>query len=429
MIARAWPTLLILAACTGMAFGARRAGACGGSGGRRRCDSGNGRCSRRSPSTARLVGGAPARGLVVGQREAGGLRPQPARARDRALCARRGGRHGADPPDGVRTAGPGGDAPFRRRAGARARAAPAPCGTVAASGRRHRLPCAGRRTARARRRLRRACLARTSRRPRGSPRRRLARRGEARWDRRSLRPPPPASRARGHDRARRRTPRGPRRDRARRGRRARAGAPGQLQGLRAVPPARRVGAERRVRGGSRAGARVVARDPPIRGAAGGARGDSRLRPRRRLAALRRPRGRRGRARVAGLAAVAAARPLALPRARRGRPARVDARVAARAGVPALVRRGGLDLPARASTRPHARGLPDPACARARARGLHGLRRGDCPDPVAPVRRGAALFAARQRARDRRDAAAPRPGAGGRARRARAARPQPSPWRG
>ena len=86
-------------------------------------------------------------------------------------------------------------------------------------------------------------------------------------------------------------------------------------------------------------------------------GDRRLRARRRLAALRRPGRCRGRARLARVAPVAAARPLALPRARRGGPARLDPGEPARARLPALVRRRRIDLPAAAEAAARARGLP------------------------------------------------------------------------
>ena len=91
-----------------------------------------------------------------------------------------------------------------------------------------------------------------------------------------------------------------------------------------------------------------------------------LRPRGRLAAVGRARGRRRRRspRSPG-SLLAAARPLALPRARRARAARLEPDVAARARLPALVRGGRRDLPRRPARSSRARGLP--AAARRRAR--------------------------------------------------------------
>ena len=86
------------------------------------------------------------------------------------------------------------------------------------------------------------------------------------------------------------------------------------------------------------------------------RRDPRVRARRRLAAVGRPRGRGGLPRVARVAAVAPERPLAHDGDGGGGAARVDAALAARAGLPALVRRGRRDLPHAAAAAPLARGL-------------------------------------------------------------------------
>ena len=125
--------------------------------------------------------------------------------------------------------------------------------------------------------------------------------------------------------------------------------------------------------------------PQARRRGGGDRGDRRLRPRGRLAAVGRARRRGGRARVAGLAALPAARPLALPRARRRRTARVDAGEPARARVPALVRSRRLDLPRCPPASAGARGLPAHELAPRGARRLDRVRRCDGTDPLAPVR--------------------------------------------
>ena len=117
-------------------------------------------------------------------------------------------------------------------------------------------------------------------------------------------------------------------------------------------------------------------------------------------------------------ALAAARPLALPRARRGGPPRLDPGEPARAGLPALVRGGRRDLRRSCpALRSALEGYPFPARVARRARRLDRLRCGDGADPLAPVRRGARLLAARERARVRRDRAAARARARRRARRA------------
>ena len=76
------------------------------------------------------------------------------------------------------------------------------------------------------------------------------------------------------------------------------------------------------------------------------RGDPGLRPRGRLAAVGRAGGRCGMSRVARVVAVASERPVAHDGDGGGGAARVDAALAARTGIPALVRRGG----ARSSSR-------------------------------------------------------------------------------
>ena len=118
---------------------------------------------------------------------------------------------------------------------------------------------------------------------------------------------------------------------------------GRLPRVRAVPPARRLGAERRLPRGRDLRPRLAAAPAAGRAGAPDPRGDRRVRPRGRLAAVGRARGRRGSARVARLARRPPARPLALPRARSARSAGVDADIGARARVPALVRRGRRDL--------------------------------------------------------------------------------------
>ena len=129
----------------------------------------------------------------------------------------------------------------------------------------------------------------------------------------------------------------------------------------------------------------------------------RVRARRRLAAVRRPRCGRGLARVARLDRRPSARPLARARRRRADPARLDAAVGARAGVPALVRSGRRDLrrgPAHAGC-PTAIRYPR---ALGRPRRRLRVRRRDRPDRVAPFRHRRALDGARQPRCGRRHAA-------------------------
>ena len=143
---------------------------------------------------------------------------------------------------------------------------------------------------------------------------------------------------------------GPCRGRPGRGRGARPGAARQLQGVGPLPPARRLGPERRLR---RRRDDPPGVDPGVPALDRGGRGPGcglRLRPRGGLAALRRAGGGRRRPRLARLARLAPARPLVLPARRRGRAARVEPVQPARARVPALVRGRRRHLRARSPNR-------------------------------------------------------------------------------
>ena len=125
--------------------------------------------------------------------------------------------------------------------------------------------------------------------------------------------------------------------RARRRLRARTGSPAGVPCLRSGAHDRGIGSERRHRGrcdrrGGVAARHRSCRDPRCRD-----RRDPRLRARRRLGAVRRPRRRRRVRRLARLARLARRRSLARACARRTRPPRLAAGVAARAGVSAVVR--------------------------------------------------------------------------------------------
>ena len=122
---------------------------------------------------------------------------------------------------------------------------------------------------------------------------------------------------------------------------------------------RRVGAERRHRRRRDRSARVAARLGRAGRPRARDRGDRRLCARRRLGAVRRSGRRRRLRRLARLARLATRRPLARSGARRAGPPRLAAGVAARAGVPAVVRgRGGI-LARRAAVRALAEGYPVP----------------------------------------------------------------------
>ncbi len=346
--------------------------------------------------------GARTRRLVVRQRAARSARPQRARAGARPLRRRDRRCHRPGAQDTVRVARPCGGAPVRRPLAPRARPGRAARRPLAAPGRDPRLPREGRRSSWPGRRVRRARLARAPRRSRRAPQRRLADRRPARRDRRRLRSTPRARCACDRPWARWGAARVARRDRAGRGRGPLRGSPRRLQGLRALPPPGRVGAEHHLPRARRDRARVVARDPTARRRGRRHRRDRRLRARRRLAALRRPGRCGGWACVPRLAPVPPARPLALPGARRCGPPRLDPGEPARARLPALVRRRGRDLPAAAEAAARARGLPADRVAAGRARRLDRVRSGDGADPVVPVRDRPGLLAACERARHARD---------------------------
>ena len=178
-----------------------------------------------------------------------------------------------------------------------------------------------------RRRLRRAAVARAPGDPRRPRRVELARARSSRRARRARRPASRADRERRRARNGRSPPRDRARGRARRGRRLALGRSGRLPRLRPVPPPGRIRAERRVPRRRDLRPRLAAAAVARGARALDHRRDRRVRPGRRLAAVRRPRRCRRRARVARLARRSALRPLALPRCRRARAHGVDAHVA------------------------------------------------------------------------------------------------------
>ena len=136
-------------------------------------------------------------------------------------------------------------------------------------------------------------------------------------------------------------------------------------------------------------------------------GDRHVRPRGWLAAVGRARRRRGNARIARLDRSSPERPLALPRGRSVRPARVDAHLRPRSGVPAVVRRGRRHLRRRSAGAPTAGRPASPVrrrgCdrCRVRVRARHGA------DRAPPLRPDSALHGSRQRGGVRGRAARPR----------------------
>ena len=418
VIARGWPTLLVLAACLGLALAnAIRAPALVVAA-LVACAAVSASVPACAPAGMRACPGP--RRLVVGKHAPRSARCQRPRAGDRPLGSRDGGRHRPGAAVDVRAPHPRRRAALRRALAPREGAARAAARPLAAPGCDPRPESDSGGAARPGKRLRRTRLARPSRRSRRAPRAGLAARRPPRRHRRRLGSPPRARCARDRPCARGRAACRAGRNRPRRGRGADGRAPRRLQGLRALSPARGVGPEHHLPGAWRPRARLAARHPSPRGRGGGDRRDLGVRPRRRLAAVGRPRRRRGWPRLARLAALAAARPLALPRARSRGPARVDTGEPARARLPALVRRGRRDLPARAAPAAGARGLPAACVAPRGARGLDCLRCRHRADPLAPVRQRARLLAAGERARHPRDRAAARNRARRLADRARAA---------
>ena len=184
---------------------------------------------------------------------------------------------------------------------------------------------------------------------------------------------------------------------------------GRLPRIRALPPARRLGSERRVPRRRRSTVSPGSCGCRERGASSSI-----------LVAITAyvlavgwqpsvDRARRRRcAGVARLARRATARSLALPRARSARPRGVDADVGARAGLPALVRRRRGDLRRRAAAPGRARRLSRARRARGRARRRACVRSRDRADRPAPLRPGAALHRGRRtcsRSRRRRSSSA------------------------
>ena len=159
------------------------------------------------------------------------------------------------------------------------------------------------------------------------------------------------------------------------------------------------------------------------------RRDPRVRPRGRLAALRRARGGGGLPRVGGVAPLASERSLAHDGRRRRRPPRLDTAITARARLPALVRGRRGDLPGHAAPAALARGISGAALARRGRRHLGRLRARDRADPLAPVRHDPSLDGAGERPCRAGDAGAARARARGGASSRRSFRPPRSRSRG
>ena len=350
------------------------------------------------------------RRALVGKRAAGEPRRKRARGGDRASCARARGGDGTGAPERVRGPRSRSRLAFRSRRARRAcpsrpaAGAVAPSGS-AAGGRRH-----GWAPARPRDRgwLRRGGLPAAAGHSRRAAGRELPRGRPPRWPRRCRGRAAPRCCALVGGGPARRAQGGPCGGRPGRGRGARPGAARPFQGVRPLPPARRLGPERRLRRRRDDPPGVDAGVPALdRGGRGPGCG-LRLRPRGGLAALRRAGGGRRRPRLARLARLAPARPLVLPARRRGRAARVEPVQPARARVPALVRGRRRHLRARSPNRGQVGRLPAPGEARRRPLALRRVRRRDRSHPLAALRGDPRLLARRQRpgGADRR--AAPRP---------------------
>ena len=171
---------------------------------------------------------------------------------------------------------------------------------------------------------------------------------------------------------------------------------GTRSGPRALPPARGLGPERRARRWRRAARRMAARHPADGGAGRGARGDRRVRARRRRAAVGDTRRGGGRPRIPRVDVCPRAGSLVVPAPRRARAARVEPVQPARRRLPALVRRRRRDLHARAPPDALARGISAAACGGGRRRRVDRLRRRHRADPPLPVRLGARVLRGRQR---------------------------------
>ena len=196
----------------------------------------------------------------------------------------------------------------------------------------------------------------------------------------------------------RRPPQHRSRRRARRGRRAVGRRAGRLPRLRSLPPARRLGAERRIPRRGRLPARLAL--PTLESASGArdARRDRRLRACRRLAAVGGPRRGRRSSRLAGVARLSPARPVALLRGRRARADGVDADVAPGARLPAVVRRRRRDLRRRSARPAQARRPAASAGARGGACRCPLLWPRDRADRPRPLRPGAGVHGAGERPR-------------------------------
>ena len=346
-IERGWPTLLVLAACVGHRARERRA---------RACD--RPRASSCSPPAA--AASAP-RDAPAGLR----ARARSSPAGGGAACGSTRSTAACSQPEIGRSAaatvvvtGPVRKTPFALRVPAevrrfgvarapRASPARAPRRPLAAAGRHPRPAGTSRRSSRRGGRLRRTRLAGAPRRPRRAPRRRLADRRPARRDRRRLRPAPCACCAR--DRPWARAASGARCSRGSCSARTRGSRTSSATTSR--PPGSTTCSPSRDRT-SRSSRSACSASPGCSGSPGSAAEVVAIAA---IAAYVLAVGWQPsvvRAGVAGGLAslawllVAAARPLALPRPRRGGPARLDAGVPARAGLPALLRGRRRDLPAR-----------------------------------------------------------------------------------
>ena len=175
-------------------------------------------------------------------------------------------------------------------------------------------------------------------------------------------------------------------DRARRGRGARPTSSGTASRPRASTTCWRCRGRTSRSWRSACWARVAARHPAARGRGRRDRGDRRLRARGRLAALGRPRRRRGRARVArvagcrGRATAGTSSRSARPSCSRGHPHACSSRASSSRSQPSASI--FLLLPRLAA---RLEGYPMTAWLARRARGLDRVRGGHRADPLAPVR--------------------------------------------